>query len=162
MSKIKKALLLLGVTGAVAGSAVGAQAAINASSWHVGGISLYETKLKCCDLGISLGSDTAPTTVATRAVPPGNYLVSGMISVGAQPGSEIACEVANTAGGNDGVFGVYQNQTGQEDVVNVHEQEVVSVASGQKIYLTCEDNNAQPNDGVGEAVIEAIPVNYLH
>jgi hypothetical protein len=33
--------------------------------------------------------------------------------------------------------------------------------SGQSIHLTCDDNNAQSGDVVGEGVIEAIPVARL-
>jgi hypothetical protein len=85
-----------------------------------------------------------------------------MIGVNSQPGSFVVCNVANTFPGNDGVFGTYANQTGQAAQVNVHETEVVSVAAGQEIYLGCDDNNGLPGNVVGEAVIEAVPVNYLH
>ncbi len=124
------------------------------------GIADYETKLVNQD--ISLGPQFDPTTVATKAVPPGNYLVTGMIGVNAQAGSFIVCALANVTNGNDGVFGSYANQTNLGAVVNVQENEVLSIAFGQQIHLTCDDNSGLSGNVVGEAVIEAIPVNSLH
>jgi hypothetical protein len=46
--------------------------------------------------------------------------------------------------------------------VNVSETEVVKIGTGQSIHLTCDDNNGKPGDVLGEAVIEATPVNALH
>jgi hypothetical protein len=124
------------------------------------GIADYETKLVNQD--IPLGPQSDPTTVATKAVPPGNYLVSGMIGVNSQAGSFIVCALANVPNGNDGVFGSYANQTNLGAAVNVHENEVLSIASGQQIHLTCDDNSGLSGNVVGEAVIEAIPVTSLH
>jgi Collagen triple helix repeat (20 copies) len=124
------------------------------------GIADYETKL--VNQNIPLGPQSDPTTVATKAVPPGNYLVSGMIGVNAQSGSFIVCALANIPNGNDGVFGSYANQTNQGAQVNVHENEVLSIASGQQIHLMCDDNSGLSGNVVGEVVIEAIPVNQLH
>ena len=125
-----------------------------------GGITLYQVKF--VNQSITLGSGTSPTTVATKAVPAGKYLVTGFIGVNAQPGSFIVCAVSNTLNGNDGVFGTYANQTGLGAQVNVSETEVVNISTGQSIHLTCDDNNGKPGDVLGEAVIEAIPVNALH
>jgi hypothetical protein len=125
-----------------------------------GGITLYQVKL--VNQSITLGPQASPTTVTTKAVPAGKYLVTGFIGVNAQPGSFIVCAVSNTLNGNDGVFGTYANQTGLGAEVNVSETEVVNIGTGQSIHLTCDDNNAKPGDVLGEAVIEAIPVNALH
>lgn len=119
----------------------------------------YQTKL--VNQSITLGSQSAPTTVATRAVPPGTYFVSGMIGVNAQAGSFIVCALANTPNGNDGVFGVYANQTNLGAEVNVHESETLSIAYGQQIHLTCDDNSGLSGNVVGEAVIEAVPVTQV-
>lgn len=119
----------------------------------------YETKL--VNQSITLGSQSAPTTVATKAVPPGTYLVSGMIGVNAQAGSFIVCALANTLNANDGVFGVYANQTNLGAEVNVHESERLSIASGEQIHLTCDDNSGLSGNVVGEAVIEAVPFSQV-
>jgi hypothetical protein len=111
---------------------------------------------------IPLGPQSDPTTVATKAVPRGSYLVSGMIGVNAQAGSFIVCALANDLNGNDGVFGVYANQTSKAAEVNVDENEVLSIAHQQEIHLTCDDNSGLSGNVVGEAVIEAIPISSLH
>ena len=125
-----------------------------------GGVTVYQVKLS--NQSITLGSQANPATVATKAVPAGKYLVTGFVGVNAQPGSFIVCAVSNTLNGNDGIFGTYANQTGLGAEVNVSETEVVTIGTGQSIHLTCDDNNGKPGDVVGEAVIEATPVNALH
>jgi hypothetical protein len=159
MSKSRKAALMAGACAVLAGSAVAANAATTIAPRQRGGITDYQTKL--VNQNIALGPQSDPTTVATKAVPPGHYLVSGMIGVNAQAGSFIVCALANDLNGNDGVFGVYANQTSSGAEVNVHENEVLSIASGQRIHLTCDDNSGLSGNVVGEAVIEAIPVNRL-
>jgi hypothetical protein len=125
-----------------------------------GGIKLYQKELT--GLSLPLGNQASPTTVATKSVPAGTYLVHGFIGLNAQPGSFIVCALSNVENGNDGIFGVYANQTAQGMQINVAESEAVTVSSGQAIHLTCDDNNGKSGDVVGEAVIEAIPVNALH
>ncbi len=123
-----------------------------------GGIADYQVKTAT---SITLGPGTNPTTVATKAVPAGRYLVTGMIGVNTQPGSFIVCALSNTQNGNDGIFGTFTNQWTFGAQENVHESEVLTIHSGQVIHLTCDDNNGKPNNVVGEVVIEAVPVNFL-
>jgi hypothetical protein len=124
-----------------------------------GGITDYQTKK--VNQNIILGSQATATTVATKAVPPGQYLVTGMIGVNTQPGSFVVCALSNDYRGNDGVFGTFTNQWSAGAQENVSESEVITIGTGQKIHLTCDDNNGKPNVVVGEAVIEAVPVNAL-
>jgi hypothetical protein len=123
------------------------------------GIHVFETKL--VGQSISLGGATKPTTVATKSVPAGKYLVDAMIAVNVQPGSFIVCAVSNTLNGNDGVFGTYQNEASSVANVDVAENEVVAVAAGQSIQLTCDDNADKLGNLVGEAVIDATKVKTL-
>jgi hypothetical protein len=39
---------------------------------------------------------------------------------------------------------------------------VITVPAGGAIHLTCDDNNSQPGETVGEVVVEATPVSALH
>jgi hypothetical protein len=124
-----------------------------------GGVHVYEAKN--INQNIPLGSQANPTTVATKKVPAGKYLVSGQIGVNTQPGSFVVCALSNVQNGNDGVFGTFTNQWTLAAQENVHESEVLTIAAGQQIHLTCDDNNGNSGDVVGSAVIEAIPVNTL-
>jgi hypothetical protein len=166
MFKIRTILIAVGLVAVIAGSAVTAGAATTVARRVVsqtsvtGGVTDYQKRRT--GLNINLGPQSNPTTVATKAVPPGNYLVTGLIGVNTQPGSFIVCALSNTTNGNDGIFGTFTNQWSAGAVENVHETEVVTVSTGQEIHLTCDDNNGKPNNGVGEAVIEAVPVNTLH
>jgi hypothetical protein len=153
-------LAALITAGAASASPARATGGTSPATTVTGGITLYQVKL--VNQSITLGSQASPTTVATKAVPAGKYLVTGFIGVNAQPGSFIVCAVSNTLNGNDGVFGTYANQTGLGAEVNVSETEVVKIGTGQSIHLTCDDNNGKSGDVLGEAVIEATPVNALH
>lgn len=161
MFKIRTLAMAVGLVSVIATSAVTAEASQTspASSSVKGGVTDYEAKLT--GLNVSLGPQFSPTTVATKAVPPGKYLVSGMIGVNTQPGSFIVCALANTTNGNDGIFGTFANQWSAGAQENVHETEVVTISTGQLIHLTCDDNNGNPNNVVSEAVIEAVPINSL-
>jgi hypothetical protein len=167
MSRIKNLLRRAWIAVVVAGAVVGAVAVVGPvaagagpdATTVVGGITVYQKKL--VNQSITLGSQANPTTVATKAVPPGKYLVTGFIGVNSQPGSFDVCALSNTLNGNDGVFGTYANQTSFGAQVNVSETEVLTIGTGQSIHLTCDDNNANPGNVVGEAVIEATPVNAL-
>lgn len=155
---------LLGIAGlAVANtsaSAAPARHVVASAAAVAGGTTVYQVKQ--VNESIALGSQADPTTLAVKAVPAGKYLVTGEIGVNTQPGSFIVCAVSNTTAGNDGVFGVYTNQTSEGAQENVNETEVVTVSSGQSIHLTCDDNNGKPGDDVGSTVLEATPVNSLH
>lgn len=144
----------LALTSASAAPIHSARAAVS------GGIADYQVKLVNQDT--ALGSQSHPTTLATKSVPAGRYLVTGEIGVNTQPGSYIVCSVSNTRNGNDGVFGVFTNQTADAAQENVTETEVVRVSSGQSLHLTCDDNNGKTGDAVGEVILEATPVNALH
>lgn len=143
---------LLGLAGlAVAG------APADASS--TSGITVYQ--VKDVDQDIALGSQSDPTSLAVRSVPAGKYLVTAEIGVTAQSGSFIVCAVSSTAAGNDGVFGVFTNQTADSAVENVTVTEVVTVSKKQAIHLTCDDNNGRSGDVVHSVVLEATPVSSL-
>lgn len=160
MSIRNRRILAAGVVAALGAAAFGGPIAAHAgpvASTVAGGITVYQTKL--VNQAIALGSPSNPTTVATKAVPPGKYLVTGFIGVSTQPGSYIVCVVTGTLNANDGVFGTFASPGGQ---VNVSETEVLTIATGHSIILECDDNFGRPGEVVGEAVIEATPVNALH
>jgi len=145
---------------ATAGPAAHTPAGTAGTASATGGITLYQKKLT--GLSISLGSQANPNIIATKSVPPGKYLVHGFIGLNAVSGSFIVCNLSNVPNTNDGIFGTYANQATLGMQVNVAETETVTVSSGQQIHLMCDDNNGKSGDVVGEAVIEAIPVNALH
>jgi hypothetical protein len=120
------------------------------------GVAVYQARSN--NVGIDLGSQT---TVLTKKVPAGKYLVHGSIQVNTQPGSFIVCALSNTLNGNDGIFGVFTNQWTFAAQENVSEEEVVTIAAGQSIHLTCDDNSGKAGNIVGDAVIEAIPANAV-
>jgi hypothetical protein len=164
-SHSKRFVHVMVAAGLVAGSLIAGPLAFDTSAAHAssaavaGGITDYQVKK--VNQTISLGSQAHATTLATKSVPVGRYLVTGMIGVNTQPGSFIVCAVSNGKG-NDGVFGVFTNQWAAAAQENVHETEVVTVSAGQTLNLTCDDNNAKDGDVVGEVVLEALPVNALH
>jgi hypothetical protein len=166
MSKIRTLLIAVGLVGVIAGSAVTAGAAstvarrATSQTPVTGGVTDYQKRRT--GLNINLGPQFNPTTIATKIVPPGKYLVTGMIGVNTQPGSFIVCALSNTTNGNDGIFGTFTNQWSAGAQENVQETEIITISTGQEIHLTCDDNNGKPNNTVGEAVIEAVPVNTLH
>ena len=123
------------------------------------GVAVYQARSN--NVGVDLGSQANATTVLTKKVPAGKYLVHGQIGVNTQPGSFIVCALSNTLNGNDGIFGVFTNQWTFGAQENVSEDEVLKIAAGQSIHLTCADNNGKAGDTVGDAVIEAIPANAV-
>jgi len=160
----RKALFRVLLAGSlIAGSAIAVAASQSTAeplqTAVAGGVTVYQ--VKDVNEDITLGSQANPTTVATKAVPPGRYLVTGMIGVNTQPGSFVVCALSNVTNGNDGVFGTFTNQWSAGAQENVHESEVLSIGPRQTIHLTCDDNNGKPNVVVGEAIIEAVPVNKL-
>lgn len=123
-------------------------------------ITVYQ--VKDVNENVSLGSQAYPTSLAVKSVPAGKYLVTAEIGVSTQPGSFIVCALADTALGNDGVFGEFTNQTTQGAVENVTVTDVISVSKTQAIHFTCDDNNGKPGDVVHSAVVEATRVSHLH
>lgn len=153
--------IVVAIVGAVIGAAAVTAPVAAASGPSVpGGITVYQVKRPCCHRYVTLGSQSNPSTIAVKAVPPGNYLVTGSIDVGAQTGSYIVCAVSNSLNGNDGVFGDYATAVG--GTVTVSETEVITIATGQAIHLTCDDNSGKPGNVVFEEILEATPVNELH
>lgn len=139
----RRGWIVVAVVAAVMGAgAITAPVAASSNPTVSGGITVYQVKRPCCRHYATLGSEADPTTIAVKAVPPGTYLVTGMIGVGSQPGSYIVCALSNALNGNDGIFGDYATTTG--GAVSVSETEVVTTTTGQSITSPATTTPGRP------------------
>ncbi len=126
-----------------------------------GGITVYETKTVVHGT-FTLGKVTIE---AKKVVPAGQYLVNATIEVNTESPNTVICSLGTSATTLASLEMINHNTSGVTSSTNpatMSENHVVTIATGQTLYLNCADTQTTATDGVSWVFMDATPVNSLH